>query len=194
MDQPRIIRLLDHVSVALALFAGLAVAVLSVLICVDIVGRTFFRYSLQGTDELGGYTLALIGSLGLPYALLRRGHPRIDIFLKYFPRGLRALFHAAAYVALAGFAIFMTWHAMQEIGETISYGTVTNTPLQTPLAVPQAMWVLGTGFFALVATVCAVHCVSLWREPRRIEALYGPLSVEEEVHEYVGDAPLPPPL
>ena len=80
MDQPRIIRFLDHVSVAFALFAGLAVVILSLLICFDILARTFFRFSLQGTDELGGYTLALIGSLGLPYALLRRGHPRIDIF------------------------------------------------------------------------------------------------------------------
>ena len=194
MDQPRIIRFLDHVSVAFALFAGLAVVILSLLICFDILARTFFRFSLQGTDELGGYTLAVIGSLGLPYALLRRGHPRIDIFLRFFPRVVRAWLHVLAYVAIAGFGLFMTVHAMHEMGETISYGTVTNTPLQTPLALPQGLWVLGTGMFAVVAVACAVHGMSLLRHPRRIEALYGPLTVEEEVNDYVGDAPAAPRL
>nr|WP_269751235.1 TRAP transporter small permease [Acuticoccus mangrovi] len=176
-----------------ALLAGVAVAVLSVLIVVDIVSRTALRYSLQGTDELGGYTLALVGSLGLPYALMRRGHPRVDIFLRRFPRRARAALHVLAYAALAGFAIFMTVHAVAELRTTLTYGTITNTPLQTPLAWPQALWVAGTGFFALTASILTLDALRrLFLAPATVEAVYGPLSVEDEVGEYVEDKPMLP--
>ncbi|MBL9059563.1 MAG: TRAP transporter small permease, partial [Mangrovicoccus sp.] len=75
MQPPPALRALDRVAIVLALVAGVAVAILSGLIVFDIAARSLFRYSLQGTDELGGYTLALTGSLGLAFTLIRRGHP-----------------------------------------------------------------------------------------------------------------------
>jgi TRAP-type C4-dicarboxylate transport system permease small subunit len=86
MKPPPALRALDQIAVVFALFAGVAVAILSLLIVFDIAARSLFRFSLQGTDELGGYTLALTGSLGLAYTLIRRGHPRIDIGFRFFGR------------------------------------------------------------------------------------------------------------
>lgn len=190
MPQPLFLRVLDRVTAVLALLAGLAVVVLAFLILADIVGRSLFRFSLQGSDELGGYTLALVGSLGLSYTLLRRSHPRIDLAFRFFPAGLRRVLHVLAYAAISGFAVFMTMHAIGEFSETLRFGTITNTPLQTPLWVPQSLWVTGTAIFAVTALICTAHGVWLLRaDPQGIDRWYGPISIDEEVHEYIGETP-----
>lgn len=190
MDRPRILVAVEKVAVLLALCAGGAVGLLAVLIVVDIVGRDFLGASVQGTDEIGGYVLAFVGSLGMALTLLRRGHPRIDLFFRFFPRSMGDLLHALAQVTIAGVALFMTWHALSELQSTIRFGSITNTPLQTPLWVPQSIWVAGTGFFALTACLTASHAVYLmWRDRSSVTRYYGPVTIDEEVSAYVGDKP-----
>jgi TRAP-type C4-dicarboxylate transport system permease small subunit len=184
------LRMLDQIAVVFALFAGVAVAILSLLIVFDIAARSLFRFSLQGTDELGGYTLALTGSLGLAYTLIRRGHPRIDIGFRFFGPRTRRVLHVVALATLTCFAIFMSEHAIGEFRGTLAFGTVTNTPLQTPLWVPQVFWLVGTCFFALTGFVMTVHGILLIARGRgaEVETLYGPLTVEEELEEYLHEA------
>ena len=183
----RLLRTVEHIAAALALVAGAAIAILAVMISIDIVGRDFFGVSIQGTDEIGGYVLAFVGSLGMALTLLRRGHPRIEIFFRFFPPGLRAALHALAQAAMAGFAIFMAWHAWGELETTLRFGAITNTPLQTPLWVPQSVWLAGTVFFAVAACLTALHAAILLATDRTaIEARYGAPRVEDEVRQYTG--------
>lgn len=187
MKADGLLGVLEKTAVTLALVAGVAIAVLAALIAVDIVGRDVFGISIQGTDELGGYVLAFVGSLGMALTLLRRGHPRIDIFFRFFPRALCDVLHVLAQATIAGFAIFMSWHALGELQSTIRFGSITNTPLQTPLWVPQAVWLAGMGFFALTACVTTAHAALLLLADRgAIARRYGPSTVEEEVEHYIG--------
>ncbi|TVP74066.1 MAG: TRAP transporter small permease [Rhodobacteraceae bacterium] len=187
MTTPFALRLLDRVTVILALVAGVAVAFLAFLIVFDIAARSLFRFSVQGTDELGGYTLALTGSLGLAYTLIRRGHPRIDIGFRLFPLKLRRALHVLALATLTVFALFMTQHALSEFRTTLTFGSVTNTPLKTPLWVPQIFWVTGTGFFALTGFVLTLHGVLLLATGKgaQVEKRYGPVTIEEELEEFL---------
>ena len=186
MPDPRILRAFEHVSVALALVAGVAIALLAVLITIDIVGRDFFGVSVQGTDEIGGYVLAVVGELCMALTLMRRGHPRIDLFFRIFPQGLRNGLNALAQITIAGFAIFMAWHAWGELQTTLRFGAITNTPLQTPLWVPQAIWVAGMGFFALTACLTSAHALYLLvTDPAAVSRFYGSPTVDEEVGHYV---------
>lgn len=186
MTRPPWLRLLDSVSAALAIAAGVTIVGLSLLIGFDIVARSWFRFSVQGTDELGGYVLALVGSLGLPYALLKRGHPRIDLLLPYLPQPLVRVLHVAAYGALTWFAVFVADHSIRTLMEAFRFNTTANTPLQTPLWIPQLLWVVGTVAFACVALICTLHAAYLWwREPARLTALYGPPSPDDEIKDYL---------
>jgi TRAP-type C4-dicarboxylate transport system permease small subunit len=186
MTAPRVLRVLEHVAVVLALAAGTAIALLAVLIAIDIFGRDVVGVSVQGTDEIGGYVLAFVGSLGMALTLLRRGHPRIDLFFRFFPQGMRDILNVFAQVTLAAFAIFMAWHALGELRTTLRFGAITNTPLQTPLWVPQGVWLAGMAFFALTACATSLHAVRLLMTDRAaIGRFYGAPTVEEEVEAYV---------
>lgn len=182
-----VLGLLHRISAWAAILAGGSIAILSVLIVADIILRSFFGFSLQGTDELGGYALTLIGSLGLSYALITRGHPRIDIGLKLFPRRLRAVLHALAHAGMAGFGIFAAQRAWAELSQTIAYQSVASTPLQTPLWMPQTIWVIGLIFFAILASILFLHSLILCViDDAAADRLYGPPSVQEEVEAYTG--------
>lgn len=185
-DQSLLLHRLEQIAATLALVAGVAIAILAVLISVDIFGREVLGVSVQGTDEIGGYVLAFVGSLGMALTLLRRGHPRIDLFFRFFPRIVQDVLHVLAQATMAGFAIFLAWHALGEFRVTLRFGSVTNTPLQTPLWIPQGVWVAGMAFFALTACVTTAHALLLlFTDRAAISRVYGPPTVDEEVGHYV---------
>lgn len=190
---PPLLRAIDKISVGLALIAGAMVAVLAILIAIDITARELFRFSLQGTDELGGYVLALTGALGFAYTLLRRGHPRIDLGFRFFPPAMRRWLHVIALATLTLFAAFMCQHAVSELSATLAYGAVTNTPLKTPLWMPQSLWVMGTVFFTLTGFLMTCHAIWLIARGRGGDAdrLYGTMTVEEEIGEYLDPDQIP---
>ena len=194
MAAPRVLRVLEHVAVAFALAAGCSIAALAALIALDIAGRDLLGVSVQGTDEIGGYVLAFVGSLGMALTLLRRGHPRIDLFFRFFPRIVQDVLNVLAQVTLAAFAVFMAWHAFGELRTTLRFGAVTNTPLQTPLWVPQGVWLAGMAFFALTACIASAHALVLLAWDRgAVARLYGAPTVDEEVGHYApADAGAPP--
>jgi TRAP-type C4-dicarboxylate transport system permease small subunit len=174
--------LLDRISEALSLLAGFAVLILAGLIGYDIVARKLFGLSVQGTDELGGYTLALVGSLGMAHVLARREFTRIDLAFRYLPAAARRVLHALAHLALAGVVLFFAWHAWLTLDETLLFSTRANTPLQTPLWIPQGLWAFGMAFFALNAVIHALRsAVMLVAAPGRVEAEYGCSGIQEEV-------------
>ncbi len=186
-NAPRFLRLMEQGTRLLALAAGGTVVVLAGLICIDIGARSLLRVSVQGTDELGGYVLALVGSFGLAFTLMRKGHPRIDLGLKLLPRALHGPLHVLAQAVLAAVALFMTYHAWTELAGTIRFGAITNTPLKTPLWVPQGLWVAGTATFAAVAVTSTLH--GLWlllRAPELVAPYYGPTTVQDDVDEAIG--------
>jgi len=179
------LRALERVSAVLAFLAGTAVFVLAFLIVIDIVARRLFQFSVQGTDELGGYVLAMVGSLGLAYVLAKRGFTRIDVLFGLLPVRLTAVLHVLAYGSLAGLAIFFASQAILEFQETLLFDARANTPLQTPMWIPQGMWVIGMSFFAFAASIHAVRSAALLLAGRHVlEAEYGFPTVEQELEEF----------
>lgn len=185
MRQPLVLRALDILATAFAVLAGIAVFLLALLIGFDIVARRLLGFSVQGTDELGGYTLALIGSLGLAYALMRRRHTRIDILLPFLPSRLARALDALALASLAAFAVFMADHAWAAFAETWEFDSLANTPLQTPLWIPQSVWMVGTVSFAVCALAQALHAAwLLFAAPDRLGQAYGPLTTQDELQDF----------
>lgn len=180
---------IDRVASGLAFLCGLGVLGLALLITWDIVARKIFGISVQGTDELGGYVLALIGSLGMAHVLVRREFTRIDLAFPYLPARLRQVLHVVAYVSLAGMVVFFAYRALLTLDETILFDSIANTPLQTPLWIPQGLWAAGMVFFAVAAVVHAARAVIfLLTAPDRIEAEYGCATAQDEVEAFISRA------
>lgn len=174
---------------ALVLLSGWWMVLLSLATCFEMVSRKLFQYSLQGIDEIGGYTLAVTSAIGFSYTLIHRAHTRIDFLVSKLPVPLRAVMNTLAMLSLAVLATYATWRAGSVLSETIEFQSTATTPLQTPLWIPQSLWFTGYALFAAVAVYLAAHAMFLLLRghPAELNKLYGPQTLEEEIESEAGD-------
>lgn len=183
LPRNRLARGLEGVVDALTLACGWWLLALSAATCVEMVGRKLFRFSLQGVDEIGGYTYAVVGAVGFSYTLLTRGHTRVDYLVGRLPAIARAWLNLLATVTLAALALFAAWRAGFVLADSVDLRATSQSPLATPLWIPQGAWVAAFGIFALAALAGAVDVLRLARhgEWAEINRRHGPQTLEEEV-------------
>jgi len=174
--------IMNTVVTAVAIACGWALLALCALTGYDIIARRMLGFSVQGVDEIGGYVLAITASVGFAAALLNRMHTRIDLVLGIMPPRLCAVMNTFAALCLAGFAVFMTQKAFITLNETLEFGARASTPLQTPLWIPQSLWIFGIVLFAIVSCVMAAHAAWLLFRGQidTVNKQYGPPSIDEE--------------
>lgn len=172
----------------IALAAGYALLLQAILTAVEIVSRKVFNHSLQGVDELGGYALAISASVGFGYAAVTHAHTRVDFALKHVPIAPRAFLHLLASLVLVTVSSGMLWFAVKSLRQSIRLGATATTPLQTPLWIPQGLWVVGLAMFAVVSVVIMVRCLSrlLRRDFEGVEAVMQAQSSEQQELEAAG--------
>lgn len=178
----RLMDLTDRGSRYLAIIGGWPLLGLSVMIGVDVVGRKLLNLSVQGSDEVGGYVMAVCCAFGFAYGLAKRSHIRLNLVLPYMPRGFQVFANVVAHVVLALFSYLMLWQMLDLLFESLRLHAVAPTPLQTPLAIPQLLCAVGLAYFALQITVYLLHGVSLLAAGRTAEfnRLFGVETAQKE--------------
>ena len=179
---------------ACAIMAGWALLVISFATVIEILGRKYFGFSFRGLDELGGYLLAGVSAFGFAYALSKHSHMRVTLLFPYVPASVQSLLNALAMVSLAAMAAFCAFRGGAEVLELVMTGKRSNTPLSVQLWIPQSIWFVGMVLFAVGAVAMALHSLALlFGDRTRLNRIYGPQSLEEEIsseiaHAGLGDA------
>ena len=125
--------------------------------------------------------MAGVASWGMSYALTELAHVRIDLIrLRLQTRG-RALLDLIAIVALAGVASLVAFQCWPVLEKTIERGSRANTTLETPLWIPQTIWLSGWIWFAVSACVLVILSLVLMmrRDFDQADALVGARSEVE---------------
>jgi|TARA_R110000803_G_scaffold55182_2_gene112035 TRAP-type C4-dicarboxylate transport system permease small subunit len=164
----------------IALLVGLVLTGTVILIIAEIVLREV-GISLGGAEEISGYVMAGVASWGMSYALTELAHVRIDLIrLRLQTRG-RALLDLIAIVALAGVASLVAFQCWPVLEKTIERGSRANTTLETPLWIPQTIWLSGWIWFAVSACVLVILSLVLMmrRDFDQADALVGARSEVE---------------
>ena len=179
----------DSIERWLGTLFGLIFVALSCMVAVETIVRKVFNFSLQGADELGGYTLALGATIAFSLALMGRSHIRVDVFHDRLPAWLQTGLNWLSVVCLAAFAGLMAYLAWFVIRDTHAYKSVSQTPWATPLEYPQSAWLLGLILFALVSAGYALRAT--WLLVRgdvvTLNHEFGPRTTKEEVDEELQD-------
>ena len=127
-----------------AVWAGGALTIASVLlISFDVLARKFLGFTTGGADELSSYAFAISTSWALAFATLQRANVRVDVLYQFLPVRLSAVLDWLSLVALAVFMVFLTYYAYDMVQTSWAQKSAANTPLATPLWIPQGLWLLG---------------------------------------------------
>jgi len=170
-------------------FGGALILLAAVLIGIDVLMRKFLTRSIGGADELAGYALAIGTAWGLGAALIDRAHIRIDSLYVRFPRKLRLALDLAALILFVAFFALMSWHGLGVVSQSWTSGSRSQSALETPTLIPQALWIVGLIGFVVVGLLLFVHALRLIARGDLAGAgrTIGTRSAEEEVEDEIRD-------
>jgi TRAP-type C4-dicarboxylate transport system permease small subunit len=170
-------------------FGGALILLAAVLIGIDVLMRKFLARSIGGADELAGYALAIGTTWGLGAALLDRAHIRIDSLYVLFPQKLRLCLDTLALILLVGFFGLIAWHGAGVVAQSWTSNSRSQSALETPTVVPQAIWIAGLVVFVLIGVFLLVTAMRLGLagDLRAMAQLISTRSAEEEVEDEIRD-------
>lgn len=168
---------------------GLLLLGFSIFVTLETLSRKIFNHSFQGADELGGYILAICGSLAFSVAVLERGHIRIDFLYDKMPRRVQAVLNVIAALTMFAFGVFFLRYCYSVIKDTLEYGSTAATPWATPLIYPQSLWYAALVIFFVVTTLRAFGAVRKFvsGDLENLNHEFGPKGVSEELNDELSD-------
>ena len=129
--------------------AGLVLLLASFMIAVEVILRKAFSVSIGGADELSSYALAVSCTWGFSFALFRKAHIRIDVLYTHLPRYGRFALDILANLLLFLYIAMLTYFAFIVVSTSVGKHSTANTPLATPLWIPQGLWLAGLIWFGV---------------------------------------------
>lgn len=169
-----------------AVWVGGALTIASVLvICVDVLIRKFLGHTIGGSDELSSYAFAISTTWSLAFAVLQRANVRVDILYQYLPVRLSAVLDWLSLVALGTFMGVLTYYAYDVVAASFAQNSHANTPLATPLYLPQGLWFVGLFFMCVVLALMLVRAsvALVTGDIETVKAIAGVRSAQEEAQE-----------
>jgi len=170
------------------LFGGALLFGMALFIGVEVLIRKFFSITTGGAEEFSSYTLAIISTWSFAYALLEKAHIRIDVLYNKLRASVQRSLDIVALVSLAAFTLPMTYFSFFVVQTSLARGSKANTPLQTPLWIPQVLWFAGLVFFSAVVVAILVMTIFHLSRKQFLQArdFSGCPLLEEDIEEESG--------
>jgi TRAP-type C4-dicarboxylate transport system permease small subunit len=178
----RLLELFGSISRVGVWLGGIAFIVVSFIVTVEVILRKVFLIGLSVATELSAYTLAVASAWAFSFALLQRAHVRVDAGVRLLPRRAVLWVDVLALLALTWFAGMLVWHGAGVFGWSVKVRALAMTPLQTPMWIPQGLWLLGLVLFLLTCLAVLARSLALVAvgQEREASAIIGTFSTEEE--------------
>jgi TRAP-type C4-dicarboxylate transport system permease small subunit len=135
------------VSRIFAWLGGALLLLAAILVSVEVVSRKLLTVVYSGSDEIAAYLFAVGTTWSLAHVLVTRGHVRIDALYLHLPSRTRAILDLVALVTLGIVAAAMLDRSFDLVFSNYVEWNRSNTPLRTPLSLPQMPWVFGLALF-----------------------------------------------
>lgn len=150
-------RSLERTTRALHAVGAATIALLTVVILYDALGRLLFNRPFPGTTELAANAMVLITFLQVPYAILHRKLLRVTFLLDRVPPGARAALDTLAFGVGAVFFAAIAVVAWAPLAHSVASGEFYGT---NAFRIPA--WPLRGATFALWLAACLVCLRLAW--------------------------------
>ncbi|MDO9516119.1 MAG: TRAP transporter small permease [Syntrophales bacterium] len=151
---------IDNLSSAFNWLAAVAVLVMMLLTCADVILR-FFRHPIPGTYEIVGLMGAVGISFALAYTTAKKGHIMVEFLTRRMPEGVQLIITAAGEMFSAILFGIITWQSTIYALDLKRTGEVSLT-----IEVPIYPFVFSIAIGCLL--VCLVLLADLYRSLKRV--------------------------
>jgi len=184
----RVLGVTEKISRICVIISGFVLLFAVGLIGVEVVLRKAFSISIGGADEISSYALATCISWSLGYALIHKGHIRIDLLYCKLSDRLKSALDLLAMFSMLAFVGPLSFFAYEVFRVSFERGSTANTPLQTPMWIPQGIWFSGLLSFLITIVIVLVSAIILMlrKDFKGARKVAGATSIEEEIEEETG--------
>jgi TRAP-type C4-dicarboxylate transport system permease small subunit len=156
--------IIDRVSRALALTAGVLILVLVLMITYAVVSRKLFDAPLGFSLELSQYAMLAFVFLPLAWIQAQKGHIKIDLLTSRLSPRKQTILEIFASVAGLVFFALLAWQSWEIAWKSYELGLRSATTLRVPLFLPQVIVPIGS------LLICLQFLIAI---PRDIGSLVG---------------------
>jgi TRAP-type C4-dicarboxylate transport system permease small subunit len=114
-------RVLDNLSRAFAICAGITLTVMAFMSLASVVGRAAFSKPIVGDYELVQVMSAIVVAMSLPYSQMIRRHVVVDFFTTSLPKRLNDFLDLIANLLLAIGACTFAWRMLLNLPTWYAY-------------------------------------------------------------------------
>lgn len=176
---------LESTARAATILGGAAMTCAAFMVTFDVISRKLFGVTMRGSDEITGYVFAVSTTWAYAHCVFTRSNIRIDVaYLKCGTR-TRALLDLFGLSLLSIYLFFLTRSAISVVEESWKFNYTAQTPMATPLWLPQSFWLAGLTFaFVCLGFLCLRSLYHLYRrEWEAINTIAGVRNIEQEIKE-----------
>ncbi|MDP2625280.1 MAG: TRAP transporter small permease [Candidatus Rokubacteria bacterium] len=151
-------RVVDALSTAAMAVSAAATVLMTVLITVEVIGRSVFRVSTLVSDEMSGYLLVVLTFFGLADSLRSDSFIRVAfVYDRLSGARARRWLDGALFLAALGYTAFLGYHFWAFVAESYRFGTTSIYFTGTPLWIPQLFMAAGTSLLLLAIVAALVR-------------------------------------
>lgn len=172
-------------SLWMARAGGVLILLTVAMVTIEVLSRRLVGRSAVHATELTGYIMAISASWSFAYTLMRKAHIRIDALYVNLPMRVRGVLDLLALLALALFCVLVVGAAFEITADSYLGKARANTPLGTPVWLPQALWLIGLTWFSIAVGVLSLRVLIgvLGGELQRVQVLAGSPTLDEQIGE-----------
>ena len=181
----RILQGVQSGSLWLARAGGVLILLAVALVTMEILSRQLIGRSNLHATEITGYVMAISTSWAFAYTLMRKAHIRIDALYVKLPVSARGMLDLIALMSLALFCVLVVGAAFDVADLSYTGGARANTPLGTPVWIPQALWLLGLVWFSVAVVLMSLRVLLglLSGQMNDVQRLAGSPTLDEQIRE-----------
>jgi TRAP-type mannitol/chloroaromatic compound transport system permease small subunit len=175
-----------------SLCGGALILISAFMVTIEVFLRKIVGVSIGGADELSGYALGIGSSWAFALTLITRANIRVDALYMFFPKSIRALLDFFALVTLGVVLSICSVFVYEVLFESIELGSNANTPLSTPLWIPQSLWFSGFVMFLIVfAYQTFITAIALLKgDIAGVQRIIGARTVADDIKDEIGETPI----
>lgn len=145
-----ILRILEPLENLMIKIGSIVLAIMTLWVFADAMGRYFFNHPLPGTLEITEeYLMVIIVFFAISYTQKVDGHVKVDIFLPYIPAKARVLLEKTNRLIILGFSTLIVIQGFQQFLNAVKLHSVSRGVLAYPLAPVYLLMVFGMVVFSV---------------------------------------------
>lgn len=166
-----------------ALLGGILFILSAALVTVEVFLRKVFNVSTGGAEELPAYGLAIASAWTYGFALIERGHIRVDSLYALWGPKVRAILDIAGLTLFLVFFGLVCYYGYAVLADSVRIGAHSRTGLYIPLAIPQSAWLVGLVLTVLAAVLLLLRAAAyiLVGQLAAAQQIIGSKSLDEEI-------------